>query len=145
MIPFNASFPRGIRNNNPLNILCSTTNNFEGDISKAGDAYCTFTSPIYGIRAGLIVLRNYVVRDGVKTVSAMISRWAPPTENPTDTYIVYVARRMGVGPTYKPRPYLGLVNMVGAMTEFENGWNPYSTRLILEVAQCLEHPPIVAS
>lgn len=50
----------------------------------------------YGIRAGVKNLQTYYNRDGLKSVSKIINKWAPPLENHTDNYINYVATRMGV-------------------------------------------------
>lgn len=130
-------FPAGVRHNNPLNIRRVPSVVWDGSTIQDAKGFEVFTNPVFGIRAGMIILRNYIRDDKVTSVAAMIRRWAPPEENPTDNYIDYVARRMGVRPTFQPKPFLQFPSMVQAMTEFENGWTPYSTRLFVEVAQWL--------
>ena len=86
--------PRGIRNNNPLNIRKGNT--WKGEItSQTDNAFEQYESMAYGIRAGFIILRNYITGHNGRTrryntVDKIIRRWAPPTENATQKYIDYV-------------------------------------------------------
>lgn len=88
--------PRGIRNNNPFNIRHSK-NQWQGSSSEQSDPdFVTFDSPIMGIRAAMKIIQNYYTKYNLCSVWEMISRWAPPSENPTDTYAGKVAAQMGV-------------------------------------------------
>ena len=90
--------PRGVRNNNPLNIRIG--NNWRGEALVSKDAeFETFSHPKYGFRAGAKLLRNYQRRYGLNTVERIIHRFAPPNENHTDNYVNFVARNLGVSPT----------------------------------------------
>ena len=54
--------PRGIRNNNPLNLRVG--NNWKGEVSQPTDhTFEQFTEMKWGVRAAFIVLRNYIVID----------------------------------------------------------------------------------
>jgi len=86
---------RSDRNNNPLNIKASN-NNWQGKGEPNG-GFETFSNPEYGVRAGAKNLYTYNERDGLNTVSEIITKWAPPSENNTDNYIEFVANKMGVG------------------------------------------------
>lgn len=88
--------PRGIRNNNPLNIRKG--NNWQGERQPQTDtAFEEFTSMEMGLRAGFIILRNYMTkRPPCNTIAKIISRWAPTNENNTTAYIKEVARRSGI-------------------------------------------------
>lgn len=92
--------PRGIRNNNPLNIRKG--NNWLGEVTNSTDpAFEQFTSMQYGLRAGFKLLRNYITgRDGryqpCDTIEKIISRWAPASENDTQRYIEVVCRHTGL-------------------------------------------------
>jgi hypothetical protein len=78
--------PRGIRNNNPLNIRRGVQ--WRGLRDFATDkAFCEFKSMDYGFRAAFCILRTYFSKRGVRTLRQLISRWAPPTENNTEAYI----------------------------------------------------------
>lgn len=85
--------PRGIRNNNPLNIRKG--NSWQGERHPQTDkAFEEFQSLELGLRAGFIIIRNYMTRrPRLDTVAAIVRRWAPPSENNTQAYIDNVCRR----------------------------------------------------
>ena len=56
-----------------------------------------FDSPLYGIRAGIVLLKNYYYRYGLTTISEIYDRYAPPNENDTENYKAFVAKRLGIG------------------------------------------------
>ena len=92
--------PRGIRNNNPLNIRKG--NDWKGERPEQEDkAFEEFTSMEYGIRAGFIILRKYItgyngLTQKFNTIEKMISRWAPAIENKTAAYISQVSKMTGI-------------------------------------------------
>ena len=68
--------PRGIRNNNPLNIRIG--NVWLGEVPNPTDhEFEQLVSMFYGLRAGFILLRRYIRRYHLTTVPDIISRWAP--------------------------------------------------------------------
>lgn len=97
--------PRGIRNNNPLNIRKG--NNWKGERPTQSDkAFEEFSSMTYGIRAGFIIIRKYMsgyngLTEKFNTIEKIIRRWAPPTENSTQKYIDQVAKESGISPRLK--------------------------------------------
>ena len=119
--------PRGIRNNNPLNIRKG--NNWKGERPNQKDrAFEEFVSMEYGIRAGFIILRKYItgyngITTKFNTIELIVRRWAPPTENATQKYIDFVAKDMGISP--RLRLSFGnksqMVNLVFAMIFVECG------------------------
>lgn len=85
---------RGIRNNNPLNIRIG--NEWKGEVDFPTDKeFEQFTSMLWGLRAGFILLRRYICRYHLDTISEIISRWAPSSENNTRAYINTVCERVG--------------------------------------------------
>lgn len=96
------ALPRGIRNNNPLNIRKG--NNWKGEKKVQVDkAFEEFESMQMGLRAGFIILRNYqrtslAPKMRANTIRKIINRWAPPSENNTLKYIETVAKRSGLNP-----------------------------------------------
>lgn len=127
----NKELPRGIRNNNPGNIEKGTA--WNGMASNQPDSrYITFKSPEYGIRAMARILRTYREKHGLTSVFQIINRWAPPTENPTQKYIEFVAKRLGVSPTEALAFTDGEVgNLIAAIIKFENGVQPYDRETLL--------------
>lgn len=89
--------PRGIRNNNPLNIRIG--NKWLGEVNDPTDKdFEQFTEMVFGLRAGFVLLRRYIQRYHLQTISDIISRWAPPSENHTSRYVEFVAQRLGISP-----------------------------------------------
>jgi hypothetical protein len=86
--------PEGVRNNNPLNLKANQP--YEGMVSQINN-FCVFSSPVWGYRAAF---RNYITKfdRGVNTISKLITEWAPPSENDTNSYIQRVCSITGFGP-----------------------------------------------
>lgn len=86
--------PRGIRNNNPLNIEKGQP--WQGLRAEQTDPrFAQFTSLEYGFRAAFRIIKTYLDKRNprVDTVAAIINRWAPPSENDTQKYIDFVCER----------------------------------------------------
>ena len=116
------STPRGIRNNNPLNIRHSR-DRFQGEVVPGSDrAFKQFTSMAYGYRAAFVTLATYLAH-GRNTVEKIIRAWAPPTENNTEGYINHVVQRSGVGRNKALTADSGgdYRKIVAAMSHCENG------------------------
>ena len=92
------SVPRGIRNNNPMNIRKG--NSWIGERYPQVDReFEEFQTLEYGIRAAFKLMRNYITGfsgRSVKynTIRKLIRRWAPPTENATQRYIDFVCKEV---------------------------------------------------
>jgi len=120
--------PRGIRNHNPGNIRRSG-DPWQGLAKDQNDdAFFQFAEAKWGIRALARVLISYQDRHGLRTVRAIISRWAPPVENQTSSYIDHVAHRLGVGADdpLDVHDYRVLRGLVEAIIAHENGQQPYT-------------------
>jgi len=91
--------PRGIRNNNPLNIRRSK-DQWQGLSKTQGDrSFCQFETLEYGWRAAFYLLtRTYYHKYRLYTIRGIVSRWAPPSENNTEAYIANVSRLTGIDP-----------------------------------------------
>lgn len=119
--------PRGIRNNNPLNIRKG--NNWQGErLVQSDPDFEEFESMQMGIRAAFMILKNYISgRDGhyrpCDTIYKIINRWAPESENATRSYIDKVSRLTGIHPN--ERIYFNdrktMVSIVNAMIFVECG------------------------
>lgn len=85
---------RGQRNNNPFNIRYSSANGWKGQVGSDG-AFCVFDTMASGIRAGGVLLRNYLKSDR-NTIDKILRSFAPSSENNTDKYIADVSRMSGL-------------------------------------------------
>lgn len=129
--------PRGIRNNNPLNIRDNPDNKWDGLIGVDDKNFCRFDTPEMGYRAATKILMSYA-RRGIVTLRDVIHTWTPPNgvdadgnsyTNPTESYLRGVSEKTGISeneviePDYYPQ-------LLKAMTYHENGINPYSDETI---------------
>lgn len=116
------SVPRGIRNNNPLNIRIGNT--WLGERLEPTDPdFEEFVSIEYGYRAAFIILRRYIMRYHKNTIASIISTWAPAVENHTQKYIDFVANKMCIEPN-QPIDFFNketMVSLAAAMTYMECG------------------------
>lgn len=87
--------PRGIRNNNPLNIRIGNTWLGEKD-NPDDNVFEQFVTIEYGLRAAFLILRRYIRRYKLNTIRLIVSRWAPEVENKTEAYISAVCKTTGL-------------------------------------------------
>ena len=115
-----SEIPRGIRNNNPLNIRRSkadwqgllkpgTDKELTSGRLSSGSAdskqasvvthydaeFCQFESMFYGFRAAFKLLFSYYYKHGLRTVKGIINRWAPSSDgNDCNVYSKFVLNYM---------------------------------------------------
>jgi hypothetical protein len=113
------SAPRGIRNNNPLNLEYRSSQ--PGVVGSDG-RFGRYQSMEDGLHAGAQQILRWVDR-GDTTLTALISRWAPPSENNTAAYVQTVARETGLRAdqplNWRDPNVLGSV--IQSMARHENG------------------------
>lgn len=133
--PRSGRLPRGVRNNNPGNIEHNIRG--EGKIGSDG-RFAKFQTPEQGISAMAKLLVRYQTKYGRDTISQIVNRWAPPSENDSKSYAAVVARAVGV----KPGDTIDLQSdpeklaaLVKAMIRHENGYDPYDEDTILNGVQ----------
>lgn len=121
--------PRGLRNNNPLNIVHNERNKWQGlDKNRAHDGrFCIFVAPEWGYRAAFRIFKTYrdrFDRSGTKfCLRELITRWAPYSENDTEAYISAVSNRCKIRPNMRLnlRNREQMVDVAEAMCWVENG------------------------
>lgn len=131
--------PRGIRNNNPLNIRRHSSK-WLGEVDslngKRDTAFCQFSSLAYGYRACAKLLQTYQTKYKLYVLDKIIGRWAPPNENNTRAYTTRVAQQMSkeLGEPISVASLLDLCKdketlraLVVSMHLVENGQLPTST------------------
>jgi len=122
---------RGIRNNNPLNLRCSSSPwkgkgtppspLGKGEIEKDPE-FEQFISMYYGFRAAILTTETYIIKHGCNTIRTIINRWAPPNENHTSNYINFVCRATGIGGNEVLSNHdKRLKEIVWAMAQMESG------------------------
>ena len=133
------SAPRGIRNNNPGNLI-KTAIQWQGKIpheQNNDSRFEQFTSIIYGLRAMAKDITNDI-KKGKNTLKLLITEYAPPyvknktgqivKENDTAAYIAAVSKSVGIPPDAKIKitPEI-LQALITAKVQVENGakWKKY--------------------
>ena len=123
--------PRGIRNNNPGNLIF-TNINWKGKLPKDQNRdrrLEMFIAPVYGVRA-MIKDLIHDIEKGKNTVPLLIEEYAPRFENNTDQYIETVCRDLKVSKQAKLLPTKNTLRLlVISMTKVETGGNYVSNGL----------------
>jgi hypothetical protein len=132
--------PRGIRNHNPGNLRRSK-DRWKGLATEQTDEeFLRFSEPRWGIRALARTLVTYQTRHGLRTIRALIDRWAPPHENDSGAYVRAVSRAVMCDADI-PVDVLDvktLAALTAAIIRHENGEQPYGKQVILAaVAEAL--------
>lgn len=133
---------RGFRNRNPGNIDYVPANKWQGQ-TGLGDLwlpasqrrFAAFESHEFGIRALAALLTTYQDRHQLRSITQIISRWAPAADrNNTAAYITFVARRMGRGPNdvLDLHTYADARPLVEAIIAKELGGQPYADAVLDE-------------
>ncbi len=91
--------PRGIRNNNPGNL------NFAGQAgatkeASAGGRFAVFGNMEQGVAALVRQLQLYASR-GIDTITAIVQKYAPSSENNVPAYIAALVKATGIDPNKK--------------------------------------------
>lgn len=137
--------PIGVRLNNPGNLEWGDP--WQGLVPRAESLYfqvgnaqqkrfAQFTSPVYGIRAIARTLITYQDKYNIRTIRAVITRWAPPVENNSTAYINQVAshvakslgRPFSDGEEIDVHDYATLRPIVEAIIRHENGPGPLKNK-----------------
>lgn len=129
---------RGVRNNNPGNIDYHASNAWQGqlgiEVGVPKPRFARFDTPENGIRALGKLLQTYQFKYGLKTVEAIIARWAPSNENDTTAYVRAVEQKTGTTPNAQVNLKNSnvLFGFVKAIIHHENGADPYPDSVIAE-------------
>lgn len=116
------NLPRGIRNNNPGNIRRGNSA-WVGKVpfnQSTDNEFEQFQEMKYGIRAALKLLSNYMSNYQLKTISQILNKWAPTSENDTQEYINFVSTNTGI-PQNQPLQIQQLPYIAYEMFIVENG------------------------
>lgn len=127
------STPRGIRNNNPGNLKTSASSwlgkvphsenqDYDCSTGQVTRTFEQFTAYKYGIRAMVKLLQNYMQVKNLRTISQIINRWAPSTENNPAAYINFVSNYTGYAPNWPLSPSRETFRALSrAIARYENG------------------------
>lgn len=117
--------PRGIRNNNPGNLV-KTSIPWKGKVplsQNTDSRFEQFKAFWYGVRAMIKDISGDINKDGQNTIRKLITTYAPPSENHTETYIEYIANQTGWSPDriIDSGNVDDMYKLVKAISKYENG------------------------
>lgn len=113
--------PRGIRNNNPLNIEAGDFTKRQPGFAGSDGRFARFETPEHGVAAANKLLDIYDQKHDLNTVAGIVNRWAPPSDgNNTMAYATDVAGKLGLDPN-APIPKEMRPQLIAAMAQHENG------------------------
>lgn len=115
--------PLGLRQNNPGNIRPGA--GFIGETGQGG-GYSTFASEDEGLRAIQRLLMTYGDQYGLNTIRGLANRYAPKSENPTESYIDFISQKTGIGPDEEIDLAGRGSDLIPAIVGFEQGQQPFS-------------------
>jgi hypothetical protein len=118
--PVDGNLPRGLRNNNPLNIEAGDFTKGQPGFVGSDGRFARFETPDQGIAAASKLLDTYESKYGLNTPAGIIGRWAPQGENNSAAYAAAVAKKLGIGPNDPITPEMR-PRLIAAMSEVENG------------------------
>jgi hypothetical protein len=133
-----ATLPRGLRNNNPLNIEAGDFTKGQPGFVGSDGRFARFETPDQGIAAASKLLDTYESKYGLNTPAGIIGRWAPQGENNSAAYAATVAKKLGIGPNDPITPEMR-PRLIAAMSEVENG-RPAAPTAAPQIASALTAP-----
>lgn len=119
----NEKLPRGLRNNNPGNIIRTKGKPWAGEIPGNDPRFKTFRSMAYGYMAMLSLVSDYIEHKHLTTIRQIINLYAPPVENQTSKYVDFVSRKSGMSADHgiDHHSCVEMTKLVAAMSYMENG------------------------
>lgn len=113
--------PRGLRNNNPLNIIKGV--GFIGEVEGTDPNFAQFSTLEYGYRAAFLLIKKYINVHHADTIAKIVHRWSPDGEKAERSYMQSVSRwtAIDVNQTLSFTDKRAMIAIVQAMAQFENG------------------------
>ena len=111
--------PRSLRNNNPFNIKKSSSR-WLGKVKGTDKVFETFDNLEHGTRAGIKLLLNYL-KQGYNTPRKIISRFAPSSENDSESYLRFVCDHLLISPDEVIDNPVYFFNLCEGIILFESG------------------------
>lgn len=104
-------------NKNPMNVKHLGKQKWLGEIGRDHLGHVKFSSIHYGIRAGVLTLRSYQTKHGIKTLNGLIDRFCGG--NPD--YVRYLSRRLNLAPDEEFQIIPRIPELVLWMSAYESG------------------------
>jgi len=127
------------KRNNPGNIRYNPSNKWQGQIGEQG-GFVIFDNADNGIRAMVRLLYNYKTQ-GIDSTQAIISRYAPGSENNTASYIRTVSNKIGKQPSETLQTANDYYNLIQSMIKVESGQDA-DAQTLSAISKYLQYPVV---
>jgi hypothetical protein len=119
--PIKRIMTRGYINKNPGNIRKDGLM-WKGEIEGTDKNFKTFRTMGYGYRAIFVTLNSYF-KKGFNTITKIINRYAPSSENATQAYINFVSKQSGISPDtiLSFNDVSSIKKIISSISHMENG------------------------
>lgn len=104
-------------NRNPMNVKHLGKQKWLGEIGRDYLGHVKFSSIHYGIRAGVLTLRSYQTKHGIKTLNGIIDRFCGGNSD----YVRYLSKRLNLAPDEKFQIIPRIPELVLWMSAYESG------------------------
>ena len=104
-------------NRNPMNVKHLGKQKWLGEIGRDYLGHVKFSSIHYGIRAGVLTLRSYQTKHGIKTLNGLIERFCGGNSD----YVRYLSKRLNLAPDEKFQIIPRIPELVLWMSAYESG------------------------
>lgn len=104
-------------NKNPMNVKHLGKQKWLGEVGRDHLGHVKFSSIHYGIRAGVLTLRSYQTRHGIKTLNGIIDRFCGGNAD----YVRYLSKRLNLEPDEEFQIIPRIPELVLWMSAYESG------------------------
>ena len=104
-------------NKNPMNVKHLGKQKWLGEIGRDHLGHVKFSSIHYGIRAGVLTLRSYQTKHGIKTLNGIIDRFCGGNAD----YVRFLSRRLNLEPDEEFQIIPRIPELVLWMSAYESG------------------------
>ena len=104
-------------NKNPMNVKHLGKQKWLGEVGRDYLGHVKFSSIHYGIRAGVLTLRSYQTKHGIKTLNGIIDRFCGGNAD----YVRYLSKHLSLGPDEKFQIIPRIPELVLWMSAYESG------------------------
>lgn len=104
-------------NKNPMNVKHLGKQKWLGEVGRDHLGHVKFSSIHYGIRAGVLTLRSYQIKHGVKTLNALIDRFCGGNSD----YVRFLSKRLNLAPDEEFAIIPRIPELVLWMSAYESG------------------------
>jgi len=132
--PVRSSDTRGIRNNNPGNIV-HTPSLWTGEVECKDVRFKCFSTLRGGLEAMIYNIDAYYLKYKLKSIEGIVSRWSPSNENDTERLIADVTTNFDSlsDSKFSINNSIHYTILIRSLIKQENGDVPYTDKYIWEV------------